>query len=170
MSDTTGVGTAVAVSETHLPETRPAETRLADGRFAPGHSGNPLGRPLGSRHKATLAAEALLSGEAEALSGKVIALALSGDSTALRLCIERLIPRLRARPVSLDLPLVRTTADISDALTVVVGAAATGEIDAAHARDMAILLESKRKSLESIEIHERLQIVEKKLSRDQSGL
>jgi len=35
-------------------------------QFKPGQSGNPQGRPSGSRHKATLAAQALLDGEAEA--------------------------------------------------------------------------------------------------------
>jgi hypothetical protein len=65
--------------------------RDADGRFAPG---NP-GKPRGTRHKATLAALALLSGEAEGLTRKAVELALAGDVTALRLCIERLVPPCR---------------------------------------------------------------------------
>jgi hypothetical protein len=40
--------------------------RNPDGRFAKGNSGN-TGRPRGSRNRATLAAEALLDGEVEAL-------------------------------------------------------------------------------------------------------
>jgi ABC-type uncharacterized transport system substrate-binding protein len=38
-----------------------------DTRFQPGQSGNPGGRPKGSRNKATLALECLLDGQAEAL-------------------------------------------------------------------------------------------------------
>ena len=60
--------------------------------FKPGQSGNPLGRPKGARNRATIAAEALLDGEAEALTRKAIELALDGDTTALRLCLERLMP------------------------------------------------------------------------------
>lgn len=62
------------------------------GRFAVGKSGNPAGRPRGSRNATTLAAVALLDGEAERLTRAAIELALAGDIAALRLCLERLIP------------------------------------------------------------------------------
>jgi hypothetical protein len=39
---------------------------------------------------ATMVAEALLDGEAEAITRKVIEKALEGDATALRLCLEGL--------------------------------------------------------------------------------
>lgn len=47
--------------------------------FQPGQSGNPAGKPKGSRNKATLAAETLLDGEAETITRKVIELAKPGD-------------------------------------------------------------------------------------------
>jgi hypothetical protein len=53
--------------------------------FRPGASGNPRGRPNGARNRATVTAEALLDGEAEAISRKLIEKALEGDTTALRL-------------------------------------------------------------------------------------
>jgi hypothetical protein len=68
------------------------------GRFRPGVSGNPRGRPPGSRNHATLAAAALLEGEAEAITRKAVELALAGDPVALRLCMERILPPLRERP------------------------------------------------------------------------
>ena len=74
------------------------------GRFAPGFSGNPAGPPRGTRHKATLAALALLSGEAEGLTRTAVKMALAGDVTALRLCLERLVPPSPEALVSLDLP------------------------------------------------------------------
>ena len=70
------------------------------GRFAPGQSGNPAGRPRGARNRATQAAEAILSGEAEALTRKAVELALAGDVTALRLCLERFCPLKEGAPWS----------------------------------------------------------------------
>jgi Family of unknown function (DUF5681) len=52
--------------------------------FEPGQSGNPAGRPKGSRNKATLAVEALLDGEAEEITRKAIELAKKGDLAAIR--------------------------------------------------------------------------------------
>jgi Family of unknown function (DUF5681) len=51
--------------------------------FAPGQSGNPKGRPVGSRNRATLAIDALLDGEGEVLTRKAITLAKAGDMQAL---------------------------------------------------------------------------------------
>ena len=58
--------------------------------FKPGVSGNPSGRPQGSRNKATLALESLLDGQAEVLTQKAVDMALEGDMQALRLCLERI--------------------------------------------------------------------------------
>jgi hypothetical protein len=60
--------------------------------FKKGQSGNPSGRPPGSRNKSTLAAEALLDGEAETLTRKAIEEAKAGNMIALRLCLERIVP------------------------------------------------------------------------------
>src|SRR5262249_5233277 len=76
--------------------------------FVAGQSGNPSGRPRGARNKATLLAEALLDGEAEAITRKLIEKGLEGDSTALRLCLERLLSPRRDRRVEFDLPKIET--------------------------------------------------------------
>ena len=81
--------------------------RTTAGRFA---KGNP-GRPLGARHKATLAAEAILDGEAEALTRKAVEKALEGDATALRLCLERIVPARKDRPITFELPQIDSVAE-----------------------------------------------------------
>lgn len=77
------------------------------GDFKPGNTLGKSGRPLGARNKATLAMEELLDGEAEALTRKAIGMALAGDMTAMRLCLERLSPPRKDRPISLDLPSIK---------------------------------------------------------------
>src|SRR5712691_6144293 len=59
---------------------QPVKVKVRGRPFEPGQSGNPSGRPKGARNKATLVVEALLENEAEALTRKVIDLALAGNS------------------------------------------------------------------------------------------
>jgi hypothetical protein len=69
--------------------------------FKPGKSGNPSGKPKGARNKTTLAMEALLDGEAEAITRKAIEMAKAGDTTAMRLVMERLMAPRKDRAVPL---------------------------------------------------------------------
>jgi hypothetical protein len=87
------------------------------GQFGKGVSGNPSGRPAGSRNHSTLLMESLLQGQAEQLTNKAMELALAGDITALRLCLERLIPPRKDRPINLSLPAIENVQQISLAMT-----------------------------------------------------
>jgi hypothetical protein len=91
-------------------------------------SGNPAGRLLGTKNRATKAAEALLDGEAEALTRKAVELALAGDTVALKLCLERLLPPRKSRRVTFDLPTIQTEADLLPAFAAVVNAMGSGEL------------------------------------------
>ena len=76
--------------------------------WRPGQSGNPKGKARGSRNKACLIAEVLLDGETQRLTRRAIDLALEGDTVALRLCLERILPPVRERPCSFKLPKLET--------------------------------------------------------------
>src|SRR4051795_11090305 len=78
--------------------------------FQKGRSGNPEGRPKGSRNITTVALETLLDGQAIALTQKAIDLALAGDIAALRLCVDRILPPRKDRPVTFDFPAITTGA------------------------------------------------------------
>jgi hypothetical protein len=67
------------------------------GRFARGRSGNPAGRPRGCRDHVNRAARLPLAGEGAALTRKAVELPLAGDPTAMRLCVERILPPCRER-------------------------------------------------------------------------
>jgi len=56
---------------------------------------HPTGRPKGDAIKRRLQSKPLLDNEAEALTRKVIELALAGNMAAIRLCFERLLPPRR---------------------------------------------------------------------------
>jgi hypothetical protein len=125
-----------------------------------GQSGNPMGRPLGSRNKATVAAETLLDGEAEQLSRRAIDLAMAGDTTALRLCLERILPPRKDRPIHVDIPPIETSADALKALANLVGAVAVGQLTPTEAQAVASLLETHRRTFEVEELEHRIEALE----------
>src|SRR5689334_11133102 len=95
---------------------KPAKRSNGSGQFSKGASGNPSGRPPGSRNKATLLMESMLENEAEKLTRQVIKMALKGDITALRLCLERLIPPRKDRPIHLTLAPIENMQQIAAAM------------------------------------------------------
>jgi Family of unknown function (DUF5681) len=143
----------------------------ARGRpFEKGRSGNPVGRRAGSRDKATLAAATLLAGEAEALTRKAVEMALAGDPTAMRLCIERVLPPCRERTVKFSLPAtegVRTgenrgpsSREVSLAMNAVTSALAQGEITPSEAEKIAGVVESFVRAIETTKKSSGLNLLE----------
>ena len=130
------------------------------GKFKPGESGNPRGKPKGTLHKATRAAQELLYGEAQELTRRCIELAKEGNPLALKLCLERLIPTARERPLRLKLPRVKGAADLPKALQAVMKAVADGEITPGEGQALTAMLESYRKGLELSELEARLSRLE----------
>ena len=70
----------------------------------------------------------------------------------MRLCIERILPRLRSRPVVFDLPRVETAEDIVAAYRVVLSAVSEGQLTLEEAERFASLLEATRKAIETVEL------------------
>ena len=117
--------------------------------FVKGRSGNPRGRPVGARNKKTLAAAVLLEGESEALTRKAVELALAGDPTALRLCIERILPPCRERPVKFTLPPIENADDIAAAMNAVTAALARGIITPGEAERIATVVETFARAIDT---------------------
>jgi hypothetical protein len=109
--------------------------------FRRGKSGNPAGRPRGARNRATLAAEALLEGEAEALTRKAIELALGGDITALRLCLDRIVPPRREQLLAFELSELKEIHDAKRAVSEIIAAVADGNVTTSEAVELVKLVE-----------------------------
>jgi hypothetical protein len=121
------------------------------------------GAGAGSRNKKTLAAAVLLEGEAETLTHRVVDLALAGNPTAMRLCIERILPRCRERAVEFALPPVESAADIAPAMKTV-----TSALAASHHAGRGRHLRGGRRHLcpgETSDCDRRLKIMEAELPR-----
>jgi hypothetical protein len=130
--------------------------------FRKGQSGNPHGRPAGARNRSTLAVEALLDGEAERLTRKAVALALEGDVTCLRLCIDRVLPPRRDRPVLFTIPAMNSADDASKAMAAITTAVACGELTPTEAAELSRVIEAYVKAIEITEIERRLKIIEER--------
>ncbi len=135
--------------------------------FPKGRSGNPAGRRFGSRNKATMAALELLADEAEALTRKAVEAALAGDPTAMRLCLERILPRERA--VKFALPPIKSAADVARAMGAVTAALAGGLITPGEAQAIARVVTTFVQTIETSDFDQRLQMLEDRQAQHRSG-
>ena len=126
--------------------------------FAKGNAG----RPKGARNKVTVAVESLLDGEAEGLTRKAIELAMKGDTTALRLCLERIAPPRKDSPTSFPLPDINKPTDTPKAVHAVLKAVSEGDLTPTEAESISGVVETWRKSIETAELVERIEALEKR--------
>lgn len=129
-----------------------------------GQSGNPRGRPKGSRNRATLLALAAMEGDLNDVVRVVIDAALSGDLTAARLIVDKLIPATRERPLSIDLPDTKTAEGVELAQSAIIQAVGAGNLLPGEGETLSALVENRRRSLESIEFAARLAAIEENLA------
>jgi uncharacterized protein DUF5681 len=129
--------------------------------FKPGQSGNPAGRPKGARNATTLAVEALLDGEGEALTRKAIDLAKAGDMQALKLCMDRIVPPRRDRPLNFALPAIASPGDAATAMGALLKATADGELTPLEAGEVAKLVDTYIRTVETNDLTKRIEQLER---------
>lgn len=134
--------------------------REPNGRWLKGSSGNPVGRHQGTRNSASELSDEILMANAEDLTRAAVAMALDGDSAALRLCIDRIVPKRRHRPLNLTWPAINTLADVDMAMTATLGALGNGQLEVEQAGALTAILDSKRRSIAAVEIERRLNSLE----------
>ena len=131
--------------------------------WKPGQSGNPKGRPTGSRNRVTLVALAAMEEGAAAIAKKVVEMAKQGDLSAARLVLERLVPPARERLVALPyLPDTATAAGVSEAQQTILQAVTDGEITPGEGATLAGIVEVRRRALETQELEARIAMLEAK--------
>ena len=129
--------------------------------FQKGQSGNPDGRPPGARNKATMMAEALLQGEAEAITRSAIERAMAGDMAAVRMCLDRLAPPCRHRTIVFELPPLASAADAVSATAAITAAVAAGELTPSEAGELFKLVDGFARMLEARNFEQRLADLER---------
>jgi len=87
-------------------------------------------------------------------------LALDGDATALRLCLERIAPAKKDAPVQFDLPPMQSAADAAKAAGAVLNAVALGDLTPTEGAHIMQLVETYRRTLETTELEARVAALE----------
>ena len=134
-------------------------------QFKPGQSGNPAGKPKGTRNATTLALETLLDGQASALTQKAINLAPAGDMAALRLCLDRILPPRKDSPMAFDLPEMKTVNDAVLAMGALVKAVGQGDLTPAEAGELTKMVQAFAKIIETAELEERVRKLEEAIDK-----
>jgi len=99
----------------------------------------------GSLNKTTRACQEMLNGEAEAITRKAVDKALKGDMTAIKLCLERLLPQRKEAPVNVNLPAINKDSDLPKFTAALIEAVTTGEITISEAQGLLTLAISHQK-------------------------
>src|SRR5262245_27761868 len=134
-------------------------------KFRKGESGNPSGKPKGCRNATTILFDGLLKDNAKELIEKAIEMAKAGDGPALRLCIERLAPARKDRPVWFDLPQMNKAKDAVNASAAIVAAVSAGELTPSEAAELSKVVDGYARTLQAVEFEERLSKLEKAISK-----
>jgi hypothetical protein len=129
-------------------------------RFQPGQSGNPNGRPAGTRNKTTMACEALLAGEGEAIIRKAIKLAKGGDVSMIRALLGYILPPKPDRHLKLTLPPIETAQDALLVSRAIVEGVASGELSPAEGAELSKTIETHIKLFEVVDLERRLEVIE----------
>lgn len=132
--------------------------------FQPGQSGNPSGRPPNRPDKRNQCRE-MLQARAPELINKAIEMALSSDIQALRLCMERIIPKVTGHHLQLNMPSDELD-DPNFLLSIGVEAlkgVISGEITSNQAKDLTTILDAQRKMTETVQIKPIIEEIEKRI-------
>ena len=133
--------------------------RNTDGTFSSGNAG----RPKGTRNLKTVAIESLLEGQAKALTQTAISKALEGDSVALRLCMDRIMPTPKDKRVKVQLPSISSPRDLLKAASDVMISVQYGELTPLEGEKVISLLERCQKLFVSVDLVERIEALEQKV-------
>ncbi len=126
--------------------------------FVPGNTAG-KGRPPGSCNKKTIFQQEL-ERDGTAIIQKIKQRALRADPTAMRLCMERLVPLAKEPNTRFRLPPVETAANLTEAISAVTEAVAEGELSAQEGESVARIVESQRRNIEVGEFDARLRALE----------
>lgn len=142
----------------------PDKTDEKQGKFQKGRSGNPFGRPKGVRNKAVLLAEKLFENETEEICRQAIELAKKGNIQAIKIILDRILPPKKETPITIDLPMMKASTDILEAINQVTLSICCGKISPSDGETLSRIIERQAKAIKMNEFEQRLKNLEDRQS------
>ena len=125
------------------------------GRFLAGQSGNPQGR----KPEAEKVRE-LLEPRRDELVSQAVTLALQGDATALRLCLDRLAPPPKAEAQPVEVPGLAEAETLTAKAETLMAAVGKGQVSPDVGERLLAALGNYAKALELDELERRIAALE----------
>ena len=133
-------------------------------KFEKGHPGGP-GRPRGSRNIVNQLLDKIAEGEAKTMVRKMIDEACGGDRVAARRVLSRIWSAPKGRPLQVELPEIRTPADLLAAHGTVAAAVSDGRLTAQDGASLSAMLETHRRAFELVAQEEKVEALEADVRR-----
>ena len=131
------------------------------GQWQPGQSGNPSGRPVGSKNRKSLLTQQLEE-QGGLVAQRVIEAALAGDIQAASLVLQRICPPLRPQSVLVNFTL-DSQAPLAEQAQEILSAIANGNIDPETGRNLINCLGTVAGLMQTDELTRRLDALERRM-------
>ncbi len=128
--------------------------------FVKGQSGNPCGRPAGSFNRVTKIAQSLIDSDVEEIFKTLINNAKQGDPSALRLAVERILPRCQDRPIEYPISEINSGSDAAIAINEILKGVSSGLLTPSEGQHFVGMIESAVKISEVRILEERISALE----------
>lgn len=109
-------------------------------------------------------AEKLLENETEEICRQAIELAKKGNIQAIKIILDRILPPRKETPITIDLPVMKASTDILEAINQVTLAICCGKISLSDGETLSRIIERQAKAIEMNEFEQRLKNLEDRQS------
>jgi hypothetical protein len=150
----------------NTPKPKPG-LRDAQGRIMPG-SGKSGGRKVGSKNKPSPIEDMLLGKEPE-LAKALVHWVEQGNSAAITVVFKYLLPQSRARPLDVELPRIRSAAELPEAINVFLAAMQDGRVTMAEGATAIGAYDTLAKAYSIADFERRILALEKGGSERNAG-
>lgn len=143
-----------------LGENSASKQRVRGKPWVKGQSGNPAGKPVGTRNAVLRALDAITDANAEGVLSVVVARALQGDMRASGLVLAQIVPPRPDRAIAFPLPPLNLPGGAIAAMAEIARGVGAGEITPSEADDLSRMVARYSETVTADDLAKRLEVLE----------